>query len=265
MSLVGLAIDVDDNFPNKLSVGLQRRSSSLPSMSHLTLVDSISYCMLPEEPLKLSILKLDGSTFDIDVKKTATVADLKEAVEIVFSHMPQKGPDKISWPHVWSHFCLMFEGQKLVTETDSIRYYGIRDGDQLQFVRHISTSYNLRKKRSSKHIAASEHHRISLSSRYIYEERDHDNKDDDDHCDMETGVSNENNDIDDIFKHKDSRWAGFVQRLFPYSRLPTSERNSKGSSPSRSTCSLLGNFKKVIQFCGDRDSHYSQKNEWRGD
>lgn len=34
---------------------------------------------------------------DIQVSKTATVAELKDAVEAVFSHMPQKGPAKISW------------------------------------------------------------------------------------------------------------------------------------------------------------------------
>ena len=34
---------------------------------------------------------------DIEVRKTATVAELKQAVEAVFSYMPQKGPGKISW------------------------------------------------------------------------------------------------------------------------------------------------------------------------
>ncbi|XP_015572605.1 uncharacterized protein LOC8259439 [Ricinus communis] len=260
MSLVDMRIDMDDYLP-KVSVGHHRRSSSLP-LSPFTIVDggysrrsSVSYSMLPEEPLKLSILKLDGSCFDVEVMKSATVAELRQAIEAVFSHMPRKGPGKISWPHVWSHFCLMFEGQKLVRETDYIGYYGIRDGDQLQFIRHISTSYSIRKKRSMKRISASEQHRNSLSSPYIYEEKEHDGTEDDSY-DVENGVYNDNNDIDNIFKHKESRWAGFIQRLFPYSRLPTSERSSKGtSSPSRSACGVLGNFRKMIQFCGD--SHYS--------
>lgn len=33
----------------------------------------------------------------IQVTKTATVAQLKQAVEAAFSHMPQNGPGKISW------------------------------------------------------------------------------------------------------------------------------------------------------------------------
>lgn len=39
---------------------------------------------------------------DIEVIKTATIAELKEAVEAVFSHMPKKGPVKISW-----YICLL--------------------------------------------------------------------------------------------------------------------------------------------------------------
>lgn len=34
---------------------------------------------------------------DVEVANTATVAKLKQAVESAFSHMPQKGPGKISW------------------------------------------------------------------------------------------------------------------------------------------------------------------------
>lgn len=34
---------------------------------------------------------------DVEIAKTATVDELKQAVEAVFSHLPQKGPGKISW------------------------------------------------------------------------------------------------------------------------------------------------------------------------
>ncbi|KAA3468207.1 U11/U12 small nuclear ribonucleoprotein 25 kDa [Gossypium australe] len=60
-------------------------------------IGSYSYSKLPEEPIKLSIRKLDGSSFDVEVIKSATIADLKLAVQHVFSHMPKKGPGKISW------------------------------------------------------------------------------------------------------------------------------------------------------------------------
>lgn len=59
--------------------------------------ESFSYSKLPEETLNLSIRKLDGSSFVIEVLKSATVADLKLGVQNVFCHMPDEGPDKISW------------------------------------------------------------------------------------------------------------------------------------------------------------------------
>ena len=34
---------------------------------------------------------------DVEVANAATVAELKQAVEAVFSHVPQKGPGKILW------------------------------------------------------------------------------------------------------------------------------------------------------------------------
>ncbi|KAJ8534975.1 hypothetical protein K7X08_016703 [Anisodus acutangulus] len=100
------------------------------------------YDKLPEEPLKLTILKLDGSSFDIEVARNGRVEDLKRAVVEAFSHC------KISWLHVWGHFCLSYCGTKLLSDDDLIGTYGIKDGDELSFVRHVSVSYNSEKTRS---------------------------------------------------------------------------------------------------------------------
>lgn len=130
------------------------RSAAL-RFSPLLVINSLSrkasfYWKLPQQPIKLSVLKLDGSCFQIEVTKTSTVAELKQAVEDAFSHLPKKGPGKISWLHVWGHFCLCYNDQKLVTETEYIKNYGIKDGDQLHFVRHQSINYNLRKQRQKR-------------------------------------------------------------------------------------------------------------------
>ena len=39
----------------------------------------------------------------------------------------------IGWvrSHVWGHFCLCYEGQKLLDDKVSIRRLGIKDGDQV--------------------------------------------------------------------------------------------------------------------------------------
>ncbi|KAG9150553.1 hypothetical protein Leryth_010914 [Lithospermum erythrorhizon] len=102
---------------------------------------SFSYNKVPQEPLKLTVLKLDGTYFDIEVAKNGTVAELKQAVEVAFSHLPQSGPGKVSWSHVWDHFCLSYNGYKLLNDNDFIGCYEIKDDDQLQFIRHVSINY----------------------------------------------------------------------------------------------------------------------------
>nr|GEW58307.1 ubiquitin-related domain-containing protein [Tanacetum cinerariifolium] len=52
------------------------------------------------QPIVLSILKLDGSSFDVMVARKATVAKLKQAVEALFGHLPTQGDSNISWPHL---------------------------------------------------------------------------------------------------------------------------------------------------------------------
>ncbi|GAB4854589.1 hypothetical protein Ancab_023171 [Ancistrocladus abbreviatus] len=128
-----------------------RGSISLTSSwSLINLRHSFHYDRLPQAPIHLTVVKLDGSCFAIEVGNCATVSDLKLAVERAFSHMPRQGPGKVSWRHVWGHFCLSYDGEKLLNDEEFIKDYGVKDGDQLKFVRHISTSYNLIKKRSRK-------------------------------------------------------------------------------------------------------------------
>ncbi|GLT67803.1 hypothetical protein SLA2020_400860 [Shorea laevis] len=99
---------------------------------------SLAYHRLPQQPLNLSVLKLDGSCFEVVVARTATIAELKEAVEEVFSQLPRDRDINISWSHVWGHFCLCYKGHKLVDDKASVRLFGIKDEDQLCFVRHLS-------------------------------------------------------------------------------------------------------------------------------
>ncbi|KAM4125438.1 hypothetical protein ACJW30_01G312100 [Castanea mollissima] len=93
---------------------------------------TLTYQRLPQEPLNLSILKLDGSCFGVQVGRKATIAELKEAVEEVFSGQ-FTADGEISWSHVWGHFCLSYQGQKLVDDKAYIRLFGIKDGVQLCF------------------------------------------------------------------------------------------------------------------------------------
>ncbi|KAL4280405.1 hypothetical protein GQ457_03G042170 [Hibiscus cannabinus] len=110
------------------------------------------YRKLPDQNLlNLSILKLDGSLFDVNIGRSATVAELKVAIEELFAEPPGETQGCFSWSHVWGHFCLVFEGQKLVNNKACIRNYGIKHGDQLEFVRHMSVNQSPIKRRLKQH------------------------------------------------------------------------------------------------------------------
>ncbi|KAL9267966.1 hypothetical protein AKJ16_DCAP14544 [Drosera capensis] len=98
----------------------------------------------------LSVLKLDGSRFDVQVSKKATVSDLTIAIEEHRKMDPRfhececdelRPSLNASRSHVWGHFCLCFNDRKLTNDKALIRQYGITDGDQLHFVRRMTIDY----------------------------------------------------------------------------------------------------------------------------
>lgn len=203
-------------------------SSSTPSpFSPLLLIEtlsrkSFSYGKLPLIPIKLTVLKLDGSSFDITVTKNPTVAQLKQSVEDAFNHFPKHGIGKVSWSHVWGQFCLSFEGQKLLDDQDSIRVHGIKDGDQLQFVRHTSVSYNLVKERSEKQNNKLDESEASPTKQEPYEHTkkdvDNDSSHVQDNINRKKHEENEEDSCEDISVNFTCQcsWAHLFRRLFSY-------------------------------------------------
>ncbi|KAF6158209.1 hypothetical protein GIB67_015003 [Kingdonia uniflora] len=175
-----LMCEEDDESPGRsFYVESRRHSCSLPfppfgdSLSRLSL-----YQKLPPLLFNISVLKLDGSSFNVQIEGTATVAELKQAVEDVFIHSPKEGEGKISWSHVWGHFCLCYEGLKLINDKAYIRNFGINDGDELHFIRNLSMDYNLMKRQSKKGRTSFTPHRMSLTgSHVLYEEKEEDASD----------------------------------------------------------------------------------------
>ncbi|KAI7733554.1 hypothetical protein M8C21_005771 [Ambrosia artemisiifolia] len=174
------------NYKHSFEISGSRPSTSyspspLSPFSPLALIEtlsrkSFSYGKLPLEPITLTVLKLDGSSFDITVAKNPTIAQLKQGVEDAFNHLPNQGIGKVSWSHVWAQFCLSFNGQKLLNDQDAVAVNGIKDGDQLQFVRHTSISYNLVKEKSEKRDDNLQESKLSPSIKIVQKkEGDNDN------------------------------------------------------------------------------------------
>ncbi|KAI4379890.1 hypothetical protein MLD38_006130 [Melastoma candidum] len=230
---------------------IQRR----PSSGSLSMIEEIcrksfsSYRKLPQDPLKLSVLKLDGSSFNIEVTRTATVSDLKDAVESVFSDM------HISWKHLWGRFCLTHGDQKLVVETEYIAGYGIKDGDELHFIRHVSDTPYLGRKASRK--------RMPRSSSYEDKIKDRGRED---ICDIETGIIKHRKSVDDLRRLVGSATPPSSQGPFTYTKLSLAEDKDDAEMNCRSNCTetFWSRFRKIMVFCG-RAPPYSQKDSWRED
>nr|XP_009771417.1 PREDICTED: uncharacterized protein LOC104221959 [Nicotiana sylvestris] len=216
----------------------QRNGSSLSCVvPPFLLIDnipkkSLSYNKLPEEPLKLTVLKLDGSSFDIKVARNATVAELKQAVEAAFSHFPKAGTGKVSWSHVWGHFCLSYDGTKLLTDSDLLGTYRIKDGDKLSFMRHVSISYNLVKTRSEREDLNDNEPSISKGC----EVRQRKGDQEDNHHQPDLG--NHQNNIHDhnrgVVANCESRLVHLFRGWFPYKLASPERRITRKRSASRS-------------------------------
>ncbi|KAH1212801.1 hypothetical protein AAZX31_14G112500 [Glycine max] len=250
-----------------------RRSSSSSSSLAIFARKSFFYDRLPSQPLRLTVLKLDGSCFHIQVSKMATVAELKDAVEAVFSHVPHKGPAKISWAHVWGQFCLCYDGQKLVTEKDYLRNYGIKDGDQLRFIRHVTNNCCVQRKRLKKRVVYLKQHRRSLQVDGHLPKGNCDDNDigsDDEATDsgkikhhIEEEEEEEEREEECVGKNK---LAGFLGDLFSYTPLAVVRRTRTKSRiwPTTMPKCLLGSLRKIRSIvCFGRRRHYSRRLPWR--
>ncbi|AED93428.1 unnamed protein product [Arabidopsis thaliana] len=201
---------------------------------------TFSYDKLPNEPIRLSVLKLDGSSFDVYVLTSATVGDLKVAIETAFSHVPKKGPSKISWSHVWGHFCLCFGGQKLITDTDCIGNYGMKDGDEVRFKNHVSGNAVLSKGYSRKS-------KQKNLERVLPKDGDE--------------VLNRIEEIDDSWD--DLERGGLVMYKDDDMETSSNESNRSCLSTVHGCCFAFG-LKELLGFGNDR-AYYSLRDTWRDD
>ncbi|KAF8110906.1 hypothetical protein N665_0078s0095 [Sinapis alba] len=228
------------------------RRSLAASISPLRLIDglprrrSFNYNQMPEEPIKLTVLKLDGSSFDIQVLKTATVGELKMAVEAAFSHLPVTGVGKVSWPHVWAQFCLSFEDHILLNEADYLIEFGIKDGDQLRFIRHISNYCTMLVNQKSKtpHVSSLKQLKLFSLKTETWKKKE---------------TQGQEDGVDSITKTQPSFLSTVLGGWLSYKSTP-SQRGTKHRNVSASTSTHLRAFNNLIARF--RFKCYSDKDVW---
>ncbi|XP_006353250.1 U11/U12 small nuclear ribonucleoprotein 25 kDa protein isoform X1 [Solanum tuberosum] len=126
--------------------------ADIPKNPTLTDVDTLISLELGSA-MRISVLKLDGSSFDVTVMNSATVKDLKQAVRkrIDDTEQSKMGHRHISWRHVWSNFCLLFHNEKLLDDTAKLQDYGIRNNAQVQFIPYVISRAFKRHSKRRKH------------------------------------------------------------------------------------------------------------------
>ncbi|XP_051136885.1 uncharacterized protein LOC127255416 [Andrographis paniculata] len=206
---------------------------------------SLSYEQLYPQPLQLTVLKLDGSSFRIEVEQAGTVRDLKRAVEAAFRHLPKKGPRSVSWEHVWGQFCLCHEGQKLLNDGDYIGMISIRDGDQLQFIHHASYAHQLAGVPSRPEELDSDDE--CDYSAYSWDK--HQNNGDDDES-----ARNLLDTQNDVTSQCDYNLTHTIRGCFSYHKFSNQPRGGdERSTPSKASNNILGSLKHCLRLpCNKR-------------
>lgn len=103
--------------------------------------------------MRISVLKLDRTSFDVAVMNSATVKDLKLVIKkkVNESEQSKMGHRHISWKHVWGNFCLSYHNEKLLDDNVVLQDYSIRNNSQVHFVPHVMSRSSQRHSRRKKH------------------------------------------------------------------------------------------------------------------
>ncbi|EXB88222.1 hypothetical protein L484_011652 [Morus notabilis] len=112
--------------------------SDVPKKPSLPDVDTLISLELGSA-MRVSVLKLDGTSFDVAVMNTASVKDLKLAIKQKVNEMEQSkmGHRHISWKHVWANFCLSYHNEKLLDDKAALEGFGVRNNSKVQFVHYV--------------------------------------------------------------------------------------------------------------------------------
>ncbi|KAI5662066.1 hypothetical protein M9H77_21389 [Catharanthus roseus] len=126
--------------------------SDVPKKPNLSDVDTLISLELGSA-MRISVLKLDGSSFDVAVMNSATVKDLKLTVAKKVNEMEQSkmGHRQISWRHVWENFCLLYHNEKLLDDNAGLQNYGIKNNSQVQFISYVRSRASKKHSRRRKY------------------------------------------------------------------------------------------------------------------
>ncbi|XP_021802586.1 U11/U12 small nuclear ribonucleoprotein 25 kDa protein [Prunus avium] len=126
--------------------------SDVPKNPTLSDVDTL-ICLELGSAMRISVLKLDATAFDVALMNSATVKDLKVAIKKKINDMEQSkmGHRHISWKHVWGNFCLSYHNDKLLDDNAALQDFGIRNNSQVHFVPYVALKDSHRHSKRRRH------------------------------------------------------------------------------------------------------------------
>ncbi|KAL6457274.1 hypothetical protein MHYP_G00342370 [Metynnis hypsauchen] len=89
------------------------------------------------QAMTVRVCKADGEIMPIVVVQSATVLDLKKAIQRYMELKQQRegGVKHVSWKYVWRTFNLVFNGERLEDDRRKLKDYGIRNRDDVTFMK----------------------------------------------------------------------------------------------------------------------------------
>ncbi|XP_026180834.1 U11/U12 small nuclear ribonucleoprotein 25 kDa protein [Mastacembelus armatus] len=91
------------------------------------------------QAMTVRVLKADGEVMPIVVVQNASVLDLKKAIRRFMELKQQRegGVKHVSWRYVWRSYQLVFQGEKLEDDKMRLKDYGIRNRDEVTFMKRL--------------------------------------------------------------------------------------------------------------------------------
>ncbi|GAB1295899.1 U11/U12 small nuclear ribonucleoprotein 25 kDa protein [Apodemus speciosus] len=91
------------------------------------------------QAMTVRVCKMDGEVMPVVVVQNATVLDLKKAIQryVQLKQEREGGVQHISWSYVWRTYHLTSSGEKLTEDRKKLRDYGIRNRDEVSFIKKL--------------------------------------------------------------------------------------------------------------------------------
>ncbi|XP_040976062.1 U11/U12 small nuclear ribonucleoprotein 25 kDa protein [Aquila chrysaetos chrysaetos] len=91
------------------------------------------------QAMTVRVCKADGETMPVVVVQNASVLELKKALRrhVQLRQARQGGVQHLSWKYIWRTYHLTYAGEKLADDRKKLREYGIRNRDEVSFVKKL--------------------------------------------------------------------------------------------------------------------------------